>query len=361
MEKRRTAELAGGFLVGFLCAASLFCGCSQKKTARNLDTLPFQKQPYTLKISTPSAESSPLVQGLKLWAEAVKTRTAGEVEIQIYTLGKLGADEDIIAQVTQSIDVVTLTAEGVTQTEQAMNVGIVTDAGRLSAYVKDIGVINMPYFAANYEELQAVTETETAAEWTRQLDNAGFHIIAGNWYDGPRNFYTTTPVTKPADLAGKRIRTPGASVWTSSVAAFGAIPVALDWNDSCKALQSGSIDGVEVQTTSAFPVKIWEYTQYMTKTEHFQMANFIMTGSKWWYSVPERLREIIEEECRKQGEANARLVLSAAADWEQEMAECGLQIIIPDKAPFIQAAQSVYDELGFMSLRDSLWAEIGKR
>ena len=41
----------------------------------------------------------------------------------------------------------------------------------------------------------------------------GLKILSFNWWQGERNLVTQNAVSKPADLAGVRMRTPGAPVW----------------------------------------------------------------------------------------------------------------------------------------------------
>jgi TRAP-type C4-dicarboxylate transport system substrate-binding protein len=135
----------------------------------------------------------------------------------------------------------------------------------------------------------------------------------------------------------------------------------MGWNDSYNALQSNAIDGVEVQSTTAFPSKMYEVTKFITKTEHFQLANFIMVGERWFSTLPAEFQQILMEECKKASVANARQILSVAADFERQMVDNGMQINLIDKAPFVEAADRAYEELGFKRTRDKLWAEIGKR
>jgi TRAP-type C4-dicarboxylate transport system substrate-binding protein len=118
---------------------------------------------------------------------------------------------------------------------------------------------------------------------------------------------------------------------------------------------------VEVQSTTAFPSKMYEVTKFITKTEHFQLANFIMVGERWFSTLPAEYQQILMEECKKASVENARQILSVAADFEQQMVENGMQINRIDKAPFVAAADRAYEELGFKGTRDKLWAEIGKR
>lgn len=326
--------LALAVTAGLFAGGSQGSGSDSSKPART----------YTLKMSTQLADSSTMVDGFKAWAEAVKQRTNGGMEIQVYTSAQLGSDEDVIEQALQGV-----------------NVAVLTDGGRMANYVKDIGIIGMPYIADNYDELKKITESATFTTWDAELVKNGIRMLSYNWYDGPRNFYTNKEISVPGDLNGQRIRTPGAPVWADSVAALGATPVAMGWNDSYTALQSKVIDGVEVQSTSAYPARMYEVTKYITKTEHFQLANFIMVGEKWFATLPAEYRQILIEECKKASVENARKILTTADNFEKQMVSNGMQIQQVDKAPFIEAAEKAYEKLGFKALRDKIWSEIGKK
>jgi TRAP-type C4-dicarboxylate transport system substrate-binding protein len=325
--------------LSLVLATGIFvAGCSKKQSAEAV------KKTYVLKMSTQLADTSIMVEGFNAWADAVKERTGGGIEIQIYSSAQLGSDEDVIEQALQGV-----------------NVAVLTDGGRMANYVKDIGIIGMAYIADNYDELKAITETATFKVWDAELINNGIKILSYNWYDGPRNFYTNKVINGPADLQGLRIRTPGAPVWARSVASMGATPIAMGWNDSYTALQSKAIDGVEVQSTSAYPARMYEVTKYVTKTEHFQLANFIMVGQKWFATLPADYQQILVEECKKASIDNAQKILAAADNFEKQMAANGMQINQVDKAPFIAASEKSYEELGFKALRDKIWSETGKK
>ena len=300
---------------------------------------------YTLKMSTQQADTAPIVGGFKAWADAVKQRTNGAVTIEVYTTAQLGSDEDVIEQALQGA-----------------NVAVLTDGARMANYVKDIGIVGMAYIADNYDELRKITETATFKSWDALLVKEGIRILSYNWYDGPRNFWTNKEIKTPADLSGVRIRTPGAPVWARSVASLGATPVAMPWNDSYNALQNKVIDGVEVQSTSGYPSKTYEVVKIITKTEHFQLANFIMCGEKWFSTLPANYQTILLEECKKASVENAQQILAAGEGFEKQMVDnYGVKVNFIDKAPFVAAAEKAYEELDFKAARDKLWAEIGKK
>ena len=336
--------LTGSAILMLACSMLFLAGCERQGSGGGGGQGRAQGRTFTLNMSTQLADSNVMVDGFRAWADAVRARTDGRVQIQIFPSAQLGSDEDVIEQALQGV-----------------NVAVLTDGGRMANYAREIGVIGMPYLVDNYEELRKITETQTFQGFDAELRRAGIRILSYNWYDGPRNFYTNRRVSTPSDLQGLRIRTPGAPVWSRSVAALGATPIAMGWNDAYSALQNRVIDGVEVQSTSALPSRIYEVTSFMARTEHFHLANFIMVGERWFNTLPAEYQQILIEECVKASIENAQRILETAADFERQMAARGMTISDVNKALFITAAEAAYNELGFTELRNRLWSEIGKR
>jgi TRAP-type C4-dicarboxylate transport system substrate-binding protein len=300
---------------------------------------------FVLKMSTQLNESNPMVEGFKEWAEAVKTKTNGNLIIEIYPSAQLGSDEDVIEQAIQGV-----------------NVAVLTDGGRMGNYVKDIGIIGMPYIASNYDDVLAITKTDTFKKWGEELSSKnGIRVLSFNWYDGGRHFLTNKPIKTPEDLKGVRIRTPGAPVWSKSVAALGATPIAMGWNDTYNAVQSKAIDGCEAQHTASYGQRLYEVLKYINKTSHFQLVNGIIVGEVWFNKLPDDYKKILIDECIAAAAKNAKLVESIGDDYEKKMVEGGMQVVEVDIDAFKKASEKAYDELGFRELRDQIYKETAKK
>jgi TRAP-type C4-dicarboxylate transport system substrate-binding protein len=219
----------------------------------------------------------------------------------------------------------------------------------------------MAYIADNYDDVLAITQTDVFAEWVDELATQhNIRVINFNWFDGARHFLTNTPIHTPADLAGIRIRTPGAPVWATSVESMGATPVAMPWGETYNAIQTGVVDGAEAQHTASYAASFYEVVRYINKTYHFQLVNGIIVGEGWFNTLPEDLQVILIEEAVKAAAENARLVESLGAEIEASMVDNGMIIIEPDIQAFRQAAEAAYEALGFTELRARILAEIGR-
>ncbi|TYP58812.1 C4-dicarboxylate TRAP transporter substrate-binding protein [Thermosediminibacter litoriperuensis] len=300
---------------------------------------------YTLKMSTQLNETHPMVDGFKELAKRVAEKTGGKLVIEVYPSAQLGSDEDVIEQAIQGV-----------------NVAVLTDGGRMGNYVKEMGIIGMPYFADSYEDILKVTQSDTFKEWEKQLaEEHGIRVLSFNWYDGARHFLTNKPVTKPADLNGLRIRTPGAPVWSESVKAMGATPVSMPWTEVYPAMQQKAIDGAEGQHTATYSSRLYEVLKYINKTAHFQLVNGIIVGEKWFKTLPAEYQQILRDETKAVAAENAKLIMKLSDEYEAKMVEKGMKVVEVDIEAFKEAADKAYDALGFRELKEKIYAEIGKK
>ncbi len=299
---------------------------------------------YELMVSTQLADSHPYCQGFYALAKRVSERTGGKLTVKVFPSAQLGSDEDVIEQAIQGV-----------------NVAVVTDAGRMANYVKNIGIVGMAYFADNYDEVMKVQQTNFWKENVKKLaEENGIRVLSFNWFDGARHFLTNKPVRKPEDLKSVRIRTPGAPAWSRSVAALGATPVTMGWTDVYNAVQQKAIDGCEAQHSASYGLRVYEVLKYINKTAHFQLLNGLIVGEKWFSTLPASYQALLLEEFEKQGKITAAEVIEKSDVFEGMMVKEGMEVVEVDLAAFKKASEAAYEELGFAEQRKAIYKEIGK-
>lgn len=266
---------------------------------------------FELKLSTTQTDTSMIYQGLQAAADKVAEDTDGHVKVTIYPSSQLGGEEDMIDQALQG-----------------MGIAVLTDAGRLSSYVNDIGIMNMAYIVDNYE-------------------------------DGARSFMGHKAYNTPADLKGAVIRTPGADPYVESISAMGATPYNIAWSEVYNGIQTKSIDGCEVQYTSAVSSKIYEVCEYVSKTEHINLFNMVICGQAWFDKLPAEYQEVMKKDFNDCAYNNAQDIIAAQDDMEKTLTDNGMTIVEVDKDIFREAVKPAYEKLGWTELREQLYKEAG--
>ena len=327
-----------GLGVAALLSIFVMTGCSEGESgASGVD-----KETFTLKMSTQMADGHPMVEGFNELSEILDEKSDGRLKMEVYPSAQLGSDEDVIEQAIQGV-----------------NVAVLTDGGRMGNYVEDIGIVGAPYLTDNYEDVLKITQSDTFKSWEKELaEDNDIRVLSFNWYDGARHFLTNEPIETPEDLEGLRIRTPGAPVWSESIKAMGATPVAMPWTEVYTAIQQGAIDGAEAQHTSTYSSRIYEVVKYVNKTSHFQLINGIIVGEKWFETLPEDLQELLLVETKAVAEENAKMIAGMSEEYEEKMKAEGMEINEVDVDAFKEAADKAYEVLGLTELREQINAEI---
>ena len=227
----------------------------------------------TLRFNHVLSETEPYHAGFLDWAAAVEERTNGGLIIEVYPSAQLGVEEDIIEQIKNGV-----------------NVGQNTDSARMGQYVEDIAVMNGPYFVDNLDEVQALKDSPTIQGYLEELEAQGLKVLSFNWVQTHRHFFTNKEIDTPADLAGLRIRTPGAPIWQESIRALGAEPIAMNFGEVYAGIQQGAVDGAELVYANIPASKMFEVVSYANETGHILLINFQVVSSEWFNSLPEETR-----------------------------------------------------------------------
>jgi tripartite ATP-independent transporter DctP family solute receptor len=293
---------------------------------------------YTLSINTALTTDDPLYKGLESFRDSVSERTNGAIEVKLFPNSQLGPDEDVLEQARAGAPV-----------------AVVVDGGRLAVFQKEFGVLGAPYLASGYDGMRKIVTSPLFEEWVTSLKSASGHqVLSFNWWQGERQLWTNNPVTKPADLAGNRMRTPGAPVWVETIKAMGATPTPMPFAEVYSALQQNVIDSVEAQLPAGQGAKLFEVTKELTKTGHINLITGLVTSAAWFDGLPAELQTALREEALKAGDVASYGTRDALAKMEEDLKAAGVNIAEIDVTPFQEATAGVYETLGYADLREKL-------
>jgi len=304
------------------------------------------KAKYTLKFNHVLAPTDPFHLGFKKWADAVKGKTKGDLDVQVFHSAQLGVEEDIIEQI-----------------RAGANLGQNTDSARMGNYVPEIAVMNGPYFVDDYHDVFKLGELPVIKAWKSKLEKEfGIKILSFNWVQGFRHMITNKPIKSPTDLNGMRIRTPGAPIWQESIRAIGATPVALAFGEIYPAMQQKVIDGCDNVYNATYAGRLYEVAKIVSETAHILLINFEIISAKWFDSLPPEYQKILVEECENAAMETSKLVMDVkSAESKQKLIEKGMTIVTDlDMDAFHKAGEKAYQVLGISEARQQVYKELGK-
>lgn len=293
---------------------------------------------FTLSVNTALATNDPLYAGLEALVTNVDKASGGRLEIKLFPNSQLGADEDVLEQARAGAPV-----------------AVVVDGGRLAVFQNEFGVLGAPFLAGGYDGIRKVVTSDMFEGWVEKLNSgSNLQVLSFNWWQGERHLLTQVPIKVPADLAGIRMRTPGAPVWIETIKAMGATPTPYPWGEVYSALSSNAIDGAEAQIPAIRGAKLNEVIKYVTKTGHINLITGLVTSGGWFNTLPADLQKILREESLIAGDIASYGTRDSFETIEAELVASGVIINEVDVTPFKKATAPVYDLLGYGELRDVL-------
>ena len=324
-------------LVSLVLALSLVlgltgCGGSGGGDSSSGDSGAASGQKQVLNMSVTSANGSTWEKGALYFADLVKERTDGMVEIKVYANEQLsGGNQGKGVEMLMS---------GATDLSFHSNI-------IYSIMDERFGVISLPFLFSSVDDADAAL-AGAGGEAIKEILLEKNIVGLGFAENGFRQLTTSKkPIEKLEDIKGMKIRIPGMKMYTSLFKALGADPLTMNFAEVFTALQQGTIDGHENPIDTIYSSKIHEVQKYLTMWDYSYDALILGMNKDKFESFDEETQKIIQEAaleaCAYQIQINREVADEEIAEFE----EAGMTIsILPEEAkgPFREAVQPVYDE-----------------
>ena len=151
----------------------------------------------------------------------------------------------------------------------------------------------MPFIFNNYDDLHKVTKGETGQKLLAKLEPKGIKGLA-YWDNGFKSFSANTPINKPEDLKGKKLRIQSSKVLEAQMQSIKAIPQTMAFSEVYQALQTGVVDGTENPISNFYTQKMHEVQKHLTITDHGYLGYAVIVNKKFWDELPADIRGQLE-------------------------------------------------------------------
>lgn len=135
--------------------------------------------------------------------------------------------------------------------------------------VPEVGVLTMGFLFGSLDQLGTVMDGSAGTTLQDIFRKKTHAEILGWCYNfGGRNVLSKTPIEKPADFHGKKIRVLPSPTFVQTFKLLGADPVPMSFNEVYTSLQTGVIDGLEHDPPTILQFKFFEVAKNLTLTQH---------------------------------------------------------------------------------------------
>lgn len=239
--------------------------------------LTWAQQPFIIKFSHVVAANTPKGEAAEYFKKEAETRTKGRVQVQVHANSTLYKDKEEM---------------------EALQIGAVqllaptfSKFGPLG--VKEFEAFDLPYLFDNLDEARRVTQGPLGKQLLDKLPAKGIVGLAF-WDNAFKQMTANTPLRRPEDFRGKKLRIQSSKVLESQMRALGSLPQVLAFSEVYQALQTGVVDGQENPATNIYTQKFHEVQKYMTMTDHGYHGYVLIANKKFWDGMPPDIRTTLD-------------------------------------------------------------------
>jgi len=277
-------------------------------------------------------EDSSWAKGANLFAELVKQRSDGQMQITVYPNGKLAGGNQV--------NELTMLQNGDIDFTYHSNL-LYTNLDRSFA------VVSMPWLFKDYSQVDTILSGPAGSQLLKETESYG---IVGLAY-GENGFRQLTnsklAVSTPVDMAGLKIRIPDVALYNSIYKAMGATPITMNFGGVAGALKQGQIDGQENPIDIIVSSRLYEVQKYITIWNYSYDALILGMNKKAWDSLSASDRSIIKQAAIEASKEQVKLSREAARTQLSLLKDKGMTIteLAPEQVKaFRSTVEPVYAE-----------------
>jgi tripartite ATP-independent transporter DctP family solute receptor len=279
-------------------------------------------------------------KAFEMFAEEVKKRSNGAMEVELYHSAQLFNDKDVPRALRRGQ--IEMGAPGVWQ---------------LDALVPEGGMTMLPmFYGLPAEATYAVVDGPVGEEINQAIEEGLGVKVIGRWTDlGFQHTYSTgKPIEAHEDLKGMKIRIPGGALNAFRVEAMGATPQLVPWADVPLALQQGAVDGLITTNMSADSAKLWDSGVKHSFQDQQYFGQYVpMVGQDFWEDLsPEQQKVITEswaaiiDQAREDAAAGQEAALAALRKNDVAILEPSQEVLSQWREKLTATQADLVEELG---------------
>ena len=284
-------------------------------------------QARVLKLAHGLSPGHSVHQGMVYMAKLVDEKSDGMMRIDVYPSEQLGTERE-------NLEMLQIGSLAITKVSAAV----------MESFAPSYRVLNLPYIFTSREHSERVLDGDIGREILS--DGEEFWLRGLAFYDsGSRSFYTKDrPINHPDDLRGLKIRVMPSPSAVNMIRAMGGSPTPISWGELYTALQGGVVDGAENNPPSFYLSNHFEVCRYYSLNEHSSIPDVLLISTKIWNTLTEEEQQWVQE-AATESVAHQRKLWAESERLSLEMVkEAGVEVLYPDKKPFIKAVQPLYDQ-----------------
>jgi len=293
------------------------------------------KSEYKMSLVVPP--SFPWGKGGEIWADLVRERTNGRINMKLYPGVSLVQGDQ-----TREFNAI---RQGVIDVALGSTIN-------WSPQMRELNLFALPFLMPDHAAIDALVKGEVGKRIFKIVEDAGVVPLA--W--GENGFRQITnskhDIRAPQDLKGLKLRIVGSPLFMDTFTALGANPVQMSWADAQPALASGAVDGQEN------PMSIFTAANLHTVGQrHVTLWNYVadplifVVNRDVWNSWTKEDQAIVRQAAIDAGQQEIAISRKGVTPEDRSVLDhiAGLGVTITELTPqqhqvFVEATKPVFDK-----------------
>lgn len=230
-------------------------------------------QVYTIQYAHNQTENSPQGVGVQAFKEKVEELSNGQIQVQIFPNGQLGALRELIENCQSGI---------IQMTQQPTSM--------IANFVPEAMITDLPYLFDSEDHMWQAMQGEAGAMITEKLEAYNM-VNLGYMHGGAKVFTSSKPLASLADFKGQQLRAMETPIVIDTFEALGASAIPLNFSELYNALQQHVVDGQENPNQTCYMNHYYEVQDYCIETNHAWMIYGNIVNKDFWDSLTPELQQ----------------------------------------------------------------------
>jgi tripartite ATP-independent transporter DctP family solute receptor len=281
-----------------------------------------------MKMTLADTVASPVFPICQRFADNVKKRTNGALDIHVYGAGQLGSQTNALTSLqTGIIDFVAHTT------------------GYIDTIIPQASVLDLPFVFRDSATAERVLDGSIGRTLFDHFPERGIYGLCwGHWGWRPVSTAAATPMTHPEAINGLKIRVQPGAIYAETYRIVGAVPVAIDLSEAYLAMSQGAVGAVELPMISMVANKYQEVVKTVTETNFVYNAGALMVGKARLDSLPADQQKAIRDAAADMAIDWRKTVAEATTSARAAMVAAGVSIVPADVEAYAKATRPIYDK-----------------
>lgn len=267
-------------------------------------------------------------QACQKMAELAKTKSNGNIIVEVYSGGQLGDWRDTIEGLSMGINEIVLDS-----------------LGTLDAFSDMANIDAVPYLYRDIDHFSKTWFSPIGEKILTTVGDEGNFKLLGPQNRGARIVTSKVPFKNLADLKGLKLRVPNIQVYIETWKTLGAAPTPLAFTETFTAIQQNTVVAQENPIILSYNMSFYDVCKYLIATNHVYSADMFIFNKQYFEKLPAETQKILTEACNEAAQWRNEEFARIEMEFKKKFQEQGVTIIEPDRAEFIVAFDGFVEKM----------------